>query len=354
MLSREAFNALLKTLEEPPAHVVFILATTEPHKLPDTIRSRCQRFSFERAPVSLLVEKLKKIVDEEGANVPEKDLVEIARASDGGFRDAETLLEQVITGEQKVSDLVGIASLDNLGRFFDFLIAGESAPALVYVNESYDKGVSMEVLNVRILEYLRDLLLVKAGVGESLVDVGEERFAVLQEQAGKLEYPKLRRMIDEFTGSWENLRDSSVPQLPLEVAVVAIGEPPVRRGGGENRGVRESGNQGAGESENRLPVQAGKTKESGSKTSEEPEKRSNSSDHWPELMAAVKPLNHSIAALLRSCEPGVVSGKRLVIRAFYPFHKERLEDKKNIAILEETVAAIYGKSLKVMVELSGR
>ncbi len=319
MLTPEAFNALLKTLEEPPVHAIFILCTTEPHKLPETICSRCQRFNFERASVKLIVERLSGICKKEKANLGEEDLTEIAKASGGGFRDAETLLEQVITGGQKVVDLVGIASLENLEEFFDFLLGDETSPALVYVNDLYDKGVSMENFNQKVLEYLRDLLLIKVGVGESLVEVGKERFEKMKEQVASLNSQRLNYMINRFTQSYENLVQSSIPTLPLEVAIVQI-----TRGDNSPKGEEEA------------------TSSSGN---------SSDDDRWQELMRRVKPLNHSVEALLRSCAPAKISDRKIVIHAFYPFHKEKLEENKNRTIVEEMAKKVYGKKLRLQVEL---
>jgi len=329
MLTPEAFNALLKTLEEPPAHVIFILCTTESYKLPETIRSRCQRFNFERASVKHIVGRLADICKKEEVQLDEGELVEIAKASGGGFRDAETLLEQVITGGEKVSDLVGRATLENLEEFFDFLIAGDTATALIYVNDLYDKGVSMESFNQKVLEYLRDLLLIKVGVGEGLVEVGKERFTKMQTQATSLPPQQLSNMINKFTQSYENLAQSSIPTLPLEVAVVGV--------------VGATVEEGA-KAQNESDQQLGDTKPLSAEVAKP-------DDQWQELKQRVKPLNHSVAALLRSCEPGKVNGRKFVIHAFYPFHKERLEEPKNRAILEEMVEAVYGKKLKLQVVL---
>jgi len=325
MLTPPAFNALLKTLEEPPRHVIFILCTTESHKLPETIRSRCQRFNFERASVKLIVERLIDICQKEKAKLGEEELTEIAKASGGGFRDAETLLEQVITGGQRVGDLVGLASLENLEDFFDLLLVSEVPPALIYVNDLYDKGVSMENFNQKVLEYLRDLLLIKVGVGESLVEVGKERFAKMREQTSSLTTERLRHMINKFTQSYENLAQSSIPTLPLEVAVVEVTQ--------------------KGES----TIKQGKKRK---QTPSSQEAESSDDDQWQELMRQVKPLNHSVEALLRSCVPAKVTGRKLLIRAFYPFHKEKLEEPKNRALLEEVAKEVYGKRLKLRVELA--
>lgn len=326
MLTQEAANALLKTLEEPPAHAIFILATTEPYKLSDTIRSRCQRFSFERAPVALIVDKLKEIVKKESAKLSDEELKEIAKASGGGFRDAETLLEQVITGGQKVEELIGLAQLSDLGIFFDHLIVGKTSDALFFINDLYGKGVAMENLTVRILEYLRDLLLIQAGVGDELVEVGKEQYEVMRKQADELTNGRLEEMINKFTQAYEYLAQAAVPTLPLEVAIVEVGSQESVASSGEHRSnqlINRSTNEPA-------------------------------TDQWSALMSAVKPLNHSVEALLRSCKPGELKGRTLTIFALYPFHKEKLENPKNMVILEQAVKQVYGKPLKVEVELAKR
>ncbi|MDP1710556.1 MAG: DNA polymerase III subunit gamma/tau, partial [candidate division WWE3 bacterium] len=239
MLTADASNALLKTLEEPPAHVIFVLATTNPYKLLETIRSRCQRFTFERAPVALIVEKLKEIVKKEStkggslsvrqagalggkAKVSDEELEQIAKAAGGGFRDAETLLEQVLTGGEKLEDLVGFAKLADLGGFFGNLLAGKTAEALVFVNDLVSRGVSMEDLSERILEYLRDLLLIKAGVGDELVEVPVEQYELMKNQAQVLDEERLELMINKFTQAYDYLSQAVIPSLPLEVAVVEV------------------------------------------------------------------------------------------------------------------------------------
>lgn len=330
MLTPPAFNALLKTLEEPPAHAIFILATTEPHKLPDTIRSRCQCFNFERASVALIVERLKGIVKKEGVKITDEELDQIARAAGGGFRDAETLLEQILTGGQKVEELVGFAQVSDLGVFFAHLIANRASEALFFINNLYNKGVEMENLAVYILEYLRDILLIKAGVGDELVDVGKEQYEILQKQAGELTPTRLDDMINKFTQAYEFITQAAIPILPLEVAVVEVSRQDLPAGKQEPKVKKQRG---------------GKLSRPASKPVEQP------SDHWSQIMAVVKPLNHSVEALLRSCKLGKVTARTITIQALYDFHKEKLEDPKNKIILEQAVKQIYGKPLKIKVEL---
>jgi len=344
MLTAEAANALLKTLEEPPAHAIFVLCTTEPYKLPATIRSRCQQFNFERASTPLIVECLGGICRREGVTLGDEELEEIAKAAGGGFRDAETLLEQVITGSQKVSDLVGLTDLDDLGDFFDHLIAGNSSGALVYLNALYDKGIGMENLCRKILEYLRDLLLIKAGVGESLVEVGKDQFAKMRAQAASLEPFRLVNMINKFTQSYENLAQSSVPTLPLEVAVVEVSAP----------GQMSPPSTDSPLSEKIKDQKEGSRMRTVGDVPDQPVSQPTTglADCWSELMRQVEPLNHSVAALLRSCEPGKVMGRKLIICAFYPFHKERLEEPKCRTILKQAAKEVYGKNLGVEVRLA--
>ncbi|MEX2053562.1 MAG: DNA polymerase III subunit gamma/tau [Patescibacteria group bacterium] len=340
MLTADASNALLKTLEEPPAHAIFILATTEPYRLLETIRSRCQRFTFERAPVKLIIEKLKEIVRKEKAKIADEDLEQIAKAAGGGFRDAETLLEQVLTGGAKIEELVGFAKLADLGGFFDNLISGQSSRALVFINELSSKGVAMDDLGRKILEYLRDLLLIKAGVGDDLVEAPAEQYELMKKQAGAISEPQLNEMINKFTQAYDYLSQAVIPSLPLEVAVVEVAS-------------KDSEVSKSSEASEKIETPI---KETNQPISQSPPKadqpRAETSqpdtDNWSALMAAVKPLNHSVEAFLRSCT-GELKGKVLVVKPFYPFHKERLEEPKNRKILEDAATQVYGKGTTVKI-----
>jgi len=143
MLTKEAFNALLKTLEEPPAHAILILCTTEPHKVPETIRSRCQKFEFKRASTRDIVKKLKFIVESEGASVPAEDLELIAKNVEGGFRDAETMLEQVIVGGLPAAEVVGLTAGESVGDFVDLLLHQQVPKALEFINRTYESGSNL-------------------------------------------------------------------------------------------------------------------------------------------------------------------------------------------------------------------
>ena len=143
MLTNEAFNALLKTLEEPPAKTTFILCTTEFNKVPETIRSRCQVYKFKRATLDQIITKLKSISQSEKIKISEEELRKLAKASQGGFRDAETLLEQVSEGDMGVDTVLNISSKDKYLDMVDFLLAGDTSSALSMVDSVFSEGVDI-------------------------------------------------------------------------------------------------------------------------------------------------------------------------------------------------------------------
>ena len=179
MLSTSAFNALLKILEEPPPHLVFIFATTEPHKIPNTIHSRCQHFQFRRISYKEIVERLRFILREEGIDAGEDALSVIARTSDGSMRDALSLLDQAIaytggnlTGED-VSWILGLA--DNItAPFLMHILNKDSAKALYLLKETIDGGYDLKQFCSRVVEYIRDLIMVRLGMGVQVIDLPEK------------------------------------------------------------------------------------------------------------------------------------------------------------------------------------
>ncbi|HMR01348.1 MAG TPA: DNA polymerase III subunit gamma/tau, partial [Candidatus Gracilibacteria bacterium] len=207
MLTKEAFNALLKTLEEPPEHVYFVLATTEVHKIPETILSRCQRFDFQRIPVKVLVDRLSFIAKEEKIEVEEKALEMIAHHAEGGLRDAIGLLEQMAADGsltvERVSSVLGIGGFESLEQLYDFLEKNDAGAALKEIDELYMKGHDLAYFNKRFLEFLR----------EKMIDSVMGKNTTLTNRI--LEY------IDAFQKASERARLSSIPQLPLEMAAVS-------------------------------------------------------------------------------------------------------------------------------------
>src|SRR4051812_46120697 len=202
MLSTSAFNALLKTLEEPPAHTSFVLATTEVHKVPATVASRCQRFDFRRVPLQAMVDRLAYICKEEGIDVEPAALELVARQATGSLRDAESLLDQLRVYAVKtitlaaVQEMLGAGGSEEVAAFVDTLIAGDTAEGLRRIAGVLDDGRDLRQFNRQTVEHLRDLMLVKSGASASsttLLDVTEEMRAGLYKQAERVTMADLLR-----------------------------------------------------------------------------------------------------------------------------------------------------------------
>jgi DNA polymerase III subunit gamma/tau len=226
MLTKEAFNALLKTLEEPPAHAVFVLATTEPDRVPETVRSRCQRFDFRRIPTPEIVEHLKAIVHAEGKDAEQEALVAVARRSTGSMRDAISLLDQLLSyGDQKltlqrVEQVLGLVNLQTIGKLINFMIAGETGSGLTLLNAMVSEGVELSQLVDQVVAYLRGVLFVQIAQSADAVDLPQDVLALMSRQANQVSTPTLLAAVKEFTEARAALKDQvpGVPQLPLEIA----------------------------------------------------------------------------------------------------------------------------------------
>ena len=223
MLTEPAFNALLKTLEEPPAHAVFILATTEAHKVPLTIISRCQRFDFRRIPIEQMVAKLADISAQEGIEVSEDALHLVSRMANGGLRDAENLLEQVVVSygspisEDDVRQLLGLGGDEMALELVRHIIGKSVKDGIATVNDASQQGTDLRQLLRGALEYLRALLLIKTGAGANF-GYSDEIMGRLNGLANDAPMEHLVRGLKVFAGV--NMRRDAASTLPLELAMV--------------------------------------------------------------------------------------------------------------------------------------
>jgi len=184
MLSNSAFNALLKTIEEPPEYIVFIFATTEVHKVPATIRSRCQQFNFRLIPVEVIKEQLRSICTETGASAEDEALLWISREATGSLRDAYTLFDQVFSFSDdritlaKIREKLGLVGLDTLNELAELLTEGKTAEVIVFLDGILMSGVPVEQFIIDLIEYFRNILFILHGVTkESILGVGKHRFS---------------------------------------------------------------------------------------------------------------------------------------------------------------------------------
>jgi len=361
MLTEPAFNALLKTLEEPPPHVIFVLVTTEPHKIPATIRSRCQRFDFHRIPKVDIVARLERIVQAEGLNAEPAALEEIARSATGSMRDAISLLDQLrsygheaITLAQ-VQEVLGGVRAQAVQELVGHLASRDVPAGLALINRLLAQGVELRQLLRQVLEYLRQLLLIKVGAGGVFLDVSSEALAAMTSQAASFTKEDLLRAVRLFNQAAQELKGGTQSQLPLELAFIEAASVPVKGTTVERERSREKAAPKAPVSSPPTrrparpqaapsPSRAGKAALSAEPTAVlmELQKR------WKEVLAAVRRQSFKTEAALRSsCEPIAVE-KGLVTIAFrYDFHKGMIEDPQHRPIVEKAISVVLGQPHRV-------
>lgn len=236
MLSSSAFNALLKTLEEPPPYARFVLATTEPHRIPATVLSRCQRFDFRRIPVAEITAHLSHIASHEGCNVDDAALQAIARSAQGCMRDAVSLLDQMTSyggankdGEQpainleQVQQVLGTAASATVAEFVDVLASDDIAAGLQLVHQLLLQGASLHEFAGQVVEQLRAVMHVQmVGDGALLEDRPPEALETLQQQAKRIPTAQTLRAIKRLSQAMTELKGEYQPQLPLELALVEL------------------------------------------------------------------------------------------------------------------------------------
>lgn len=345
MLTTEAENALLKTLEEPPEHVYFVLATTNPEKLIDTIKSRATLIQFKKADIREIVRSLKRVADGEKFKINDSGLEIIAKAADGAFRDAIKILEQIVIedvelSDENLSEFLFKNKSYNLDEFVKLLIDKNLKKLIEAIAQLGSKGVDVEGFTESLIKKLRFGLLAIAGVGEAKIE--------------GLTKEELINLIELFGKSYKEINESPIEELPLELAVIEWC--------GEEVGVK--GNK------NKSDVSINKTKESilpkDLTTGSTPELETESSDSvtfsqtlvidqdmnvedsaWKKILELVKPINASMEALLRAAKPVSYNGKCLTLGVYYKFHKERIEEAKHRKILEDVVAKVLQSQTKV-------
>ncbi len=380
MLSAGAFNALLKTLEEPPAHAVFILATTEPQKLPATILSRCQRYDFKRIPAQDIIGKLRLELAALNRDAEAAALTEIARAAEGGMRDAESLLDMCLAygegtlTEALVLDVLGASGRASLFRFADALIAGDAKSALLLIDQQMQSGRDAQVFAREVAAHMRALLLGKIAP-EDLQDLLEltgedaERFIG---QAAKTPTEQLMRFMDLFMEAEGGMRWASRPRAALELCAVRACHPE-REAGAEALLARVAALED--KLKNGVPVssvtapaaEAAKPAEAGGRVvppvpapvsvaappkpveSAAPQ----SSASWDAAVEAVRKnspgLYHPMAALKCLGEEGGVV--RLALPKKWNMYLGVLTNDAKKQLLEQAVSAAYGRPMRTQITL---
>ena len=229
MLSNSAFNALLKTLEEPPAHAVFIFATTEPHKIPDTALSRCQRFDFRRISLKEIQSHIKLVAETEGIKITDKSIYLIAKEVDGSLRDAHSLLDQVIAfagtdiKESNVVDALGLLDRTLLFQLSEAIIDKNGKGCLKLVEKVYNFGYDLKRFCQDFLEHIRDMVIVKAvEEPDGILDIPDNEIEDLKRLANKVGLLDLQRMFTVLSRGYEDLAKSPSPRFILEMTLLKM------------------------------------------------------------------------------------------------------------------------------------
>ena len=226
MLSNSSFNALLKTLEEPPSHVIFIFATTDPQKVPLTIISRCQRFDLRRIPAPLIEQHLQFIATRENIALDPMAAQAIARGAEGGLRDAESMLDQLVAfcgetiSEQNVLNIFGFSAQETVSGLCGAILSGRCSDALGALQEQAEQGKDLSRLMSDLISHFRDLLVMKADPEGMRADLSPELFPVIQEQAASLSTDRLLELIEQFAAAETRMKWAPNKKLHFEIAII--------------------------------------------------------------------------------------------------------------------------------------
>jgi DNA polymerase-3 subunit gamma/tau len=386
MLSTAAFNALLKTLEEPPPHAIFVLATTEIHKIPATVLSRCQRHEFRRVPVQEILVNLKQIAEAEQLKAADGALMLIARQATGSMRDAQSLLDQLSSVGDTITlelaqSVLGTATSQNVFDLIDSIQGREPGPGLEIIQRTLDAGVDPRTLARQTVDYLRGLLLIQVGNGDA-VEAAKDAKEQMMAHANRFSTAEVVRLVRIFNAAASDTRSSWQPGLALELAAAealdlpqAPAAAPIRYpsdGDSGPRGRRADAGRatrppGAGD----RSLQPAGREPSIQEIAEDPGRQSvgvpspgpaEASDRmavvsepapsgigvgeiakaWKEVRAAIKPAHPAVEALLNSCKPVEVRGHELLLGFQSDTVRALMDKPENLEAASKAIADVVG------------
>ena len=405
MLSISAFNALLKSLEEPPAHAIFILATTEIHKVPATIISRCQRFDFKKVNADDLLKRLAWICQQENVKVSKDVLVEVSRHSEGSLRDAESLLGQILAlGEKEITSEEASLVLphSNYNLVFDLvsqLVYKNVETSLTLVNKLADEGVDLVKFSDDLIEFLRKIMLgkISGGLKSFAFDLDDAMEKAILELAQNFSVNDLVRLINIIATKRLEIKSAVIPQLPLEIGIIEYCRSEEQEGKGgksssakapEDKDGKEGFSGGGGElgvkkvSSFASTADSGKTKATADiKASEDKVNKSKASDansvtlknenssskarnikdisltldeiklKWHNFLVKLQDMNASLVFILKVAEPLELNGNALKIGFKYAFHRQRVCQAKIQETIEKALKEFFGEEIFIETSL---
>jgi DNA polymerase-3 subunit gamma/tau len=374
MLSNSAFNALLKTLEEPPPHAIFILATTEVHKIPPTILSRCQRFDFRRLSQSAIVNKLKEICDYENIKIEPQALALVAKAATGSLRDAENILEQIVLYHgsnislEQVRNELGLVGDLRIRQLAELIIKKNISDGLSLINSVAVDGVDLRQFTRGLVDYLRKLLTVKAGA-EDGTDVTPEELKELKQLSSHISMADLSRVIRLF--AQVDFRTDPQSTLPLELALVDSSlsetekqqtvipkgniylEPPIS----VIKPQKSEAPKELPKVESPVPEKIPVASAAEAAAKAPPQNVDQIRQRWSDFINACRGVGSSgnLDALLRkACEVIALEGDTLVLGFYWDFQRNKIEDPKYRHLVEDKLREVYGVPYHVRCILTPR
>jgi len=371
MLSTSAFNALLKTIEEPPAHIVFILATTELQKLPATIISRCQRFGFKKITHEGMLQKLENICKQEKVKVAKTVLEKIIIKSEGGMRDAESLLGQILTlnlkeiSDEDITAILPSSDLNSVLSFIEFISDLNPKLAIEHLNSITNQGINLEQFTLDLTNLLRQIMIIKTGFDISTtINSDKNTITKIKDLSIKFTSTKLIEMIDSISIRRREIKQSPIPQLPLELFAVqfcnseeTVKNPPTIE---IKKHTIETKIPETKQLIENLPIT--KTEEVKPKNITESIKTViNNFTHksiptttleeiktkWSEIVSGLSKKIPSLTFVLRGCELTSIDENGLNLTFQFAIHKDKIEEAKNKKSLEDEIEKILGERIRV-------
>ena len=383
MLSTGAFNALLKTLEEPPHYVMFILATTEVHKIPVTILSRCQRYDFRRLSIDTIAERIRELTEIEHVAVEDKAIRYIAKAADGAMRDALSLLDQCIAfyfGEEltydRVLEVLGAVDVETFAKMLRFIQANDVLGCIQLLEELTILGRDLAQFTVDFTWYLRNLLLVKSMEDASeLVEVSSDNYAVMQQMVETLDTSVLMRYIRIFSELSNQIRYSSQKRVMIEVALIKLCKPVMERNydsilnrlkqleDAVQNGVvvaRSNGGQmgtRAGDGANGQVAQAGGQSGCAGAIKPKvlpeavPEEIMKVAKSWATVINKLALRNQLAATVMKNATPSLGNGNQLLLVFHEGLDKTYVDKEEHMAEITEAINEIVGRQIQIQTKL---
>jgi len=370
MITHDAFNAFLKTLEEPPGHVIFILATTEPHKIPDTILSRCQRFDFRMLTRKEIIDRLRQLAEADNVVVEDEALSMIAESADGGMRDAESILDQILSfggGEvrtEEVIKILGLGASHLLDQLVGNILQNDSSESLKTLNDLAEHGADLSQCLKKLISYFRDLMVYK--VNPDLIDAPETKRQQLAEHSEAASIDKFMKIARIFAQTESDIKQLGYERLNMELSLVKLsrlkdGSIPLDEVLGKLEEIESKFASGSvtsvsavAESEPIYRIAAASIEEEAAE--EQVENADEESDPlramWLKLLSAVKekesPMHH---AFLKEASPVSISDDCLTIDFLPKFnwHREQVQEPETRKAVETQLSELMGKPMRLKV-----